>query len=55
MERLDSDLLIQQELEVREDLESVLCHKELLWSKKERCDRLFLGDRNTIFFHRRTL
>ncbi|KAK5792155.1 hypothetical protein PVK06_033269 [Gossypium arboreum] len=42
-------------MEVREDLDNVLYHEEILWRQKARCDWLVLGDRNTKFFHTRTL
>ncbi|KAH1074240.1 hypothetical protein J1N35_026568 [Gossypium stocksii] len=42
-------------MEVRDELKSVLNHEELLWRQKARCDWLQLGDRNTSFFHSRTL
>lgn len=47
--------LVNLELEVRDELESVLNHEELLWRQKARCDWLQFGDRNTKFFHSRTL
>ncbi|KAG8480634.1 hypothetical protein CXB51_025228 [Gossypium anomalum] len=51
----NSAFLSQVEIEVREDLENVLYHEEILWRQKARCDWLTLGDRNTKFFHTRTL
>ncbi|KAA3471573.1 LINE-1 reverse transcriptase isogeny [Gossypium australe] len=42
-------------MEVRDELESVLNHEELLWRQKARCDWLQFGDRNTNFFHSRTM
>ncbi|KAG8479043.1 hypothetical protein CXB51_029683 [Gossypium anomalum] len=50
-----SPILYQIESEIRDNLESVLHHEELLWKQKARCDWLAFGDRNTRFFHRRTL
>lgn len=55
LERSNSEKLRDIELQVREELESVLHHEELLWKQKSRCDWLNLGDRNTKFFHDRTL
>ncbi|KAL1178795.1 hypothetical protein V6Z11_A03G118300, partial [Gossypium hirsutum] len=51
----NSTFLSQIEIEVREDLENVLYHEEILWRQKARCDWLTLGNRNTKFFHTRTL
>ncbi|KAK5771808.1 hypothetical protein PVK06_048052 [Gossypium arboreum] len=43
------------ELEIREGLESILYHEEILYKQKSRCEWLKLGDRNTSYFHRRTI
>ncbi|KAK5792684.1 hypothetical protein PVK06_033801 [Gossypium arboreum] len=51
----NSRRLVNLELEVRDELESVLNHEELLWRQKARCDWLQFGDRNTKFFYSRTL
>ncbi|KAA3459207.1 reverse transcriptase [Gossypium australe] len=51
----DSSFLAKQEMEVRDELENVLNHEELLWRQKARCDWLHLGDRNTKFFHSCTI
>ncbi|KAK5843110.1 hypothetical protein PVK06_005545 [Gossypium arboreum] len=42
-------------MSIREELENVLSHEEQLWKQKSRCDWLKLGDRNTKFFHSRTI
>ncbi|KAK5811979.1 hypothetical protein PVK06_027373 [Gossypium arboreum] len=55
IDRRSSTFLQQVELEIHKELESVLHHEELLWKQKARCDWLVFGDRNTRFFHRRTL
>ncbi|KAG8472468.1 hypothetical protein CXB51_034280 [Gossypium anomalum] len=40
---------------IREEFETVLHHKEILWRQKVHCDWLVLGDHNTKFFHTCTL
>ncbi|XP_052886977.1 uncharacterized protein LOC128295438 [Gossypium arboreum] len=55
MDQSNSRRLVNLEMEVRDELESVLNHEELLWRQKARCDWLQFGDRNTKFFHSRTL
>ncbi|KAH1039642.1 hypothetical protein J1N35_041385 [Gossypium stocksii] len=47
--------LVNLEMEIRDELESVLNHEELLWRQKARCDWLQFGDRNAKFFHSCTL
>ncbi|KAA3487462.1 Retrovirus-related Pol polyprotein LINE-1 [Gossypium australe] len=42
-------------MDVREELENVLHHEEILWRQKVQCDWLVLGDHNKKFFHSRTL
>ncbi|KAA3480824.1 Retrovirus-related Pol polyprotein LINE-1 [Gossypium australe] len=55
MEQSNSRPLANLEMEIRDELESVLNHEELLWRQKARCDWLQFGDRNTKFFHSRTM
>ncbi|KAL1126471.1 hypothetical protein V6Z11_A13G113600 [Gossypium hirsutum] len=47
--------LFHQEILIREELDNVLHHEEMLWKQKSRCEWLTLGDRNTSYFHRRTV
>ncbi|KAH1129816.1 hypothetical protein J1N35_001194 [Gossypium stocksii] len=54
-ERSSSKSLGHVEIEVREELENVFYHEEILWRQKARYDWLVLGDWNTKFFHSRTL
>ncbi|KAA3472023.1 reverse transcriptase [Gossypium australe] len=55
LEISDSDHLIKKERETRDELENVLDHEDILWRQKARCDWLQLGDRNTKFYHSRTV
>ncbi|KAA3475693.1 Retrovirus-related Pol polyprotein LINE-1 [Gossypium australe] len=55
MDQSSSSRLVNLEMEVRDELENVLNHEELLWRQKARCDWLQFGDRNTKFFHSRTM
>ncbi|KAH1096999.1 hypothetical protein J1N35_013920 [Gossypium stocksii] len=55
MEWENSESLSNREIDVRWELEEVLNHEELLWKQKSRCDWLKLGDKNSKFFHSRTM
>lgn len=55
MYRMESEDLSNAEMKVKEDLESILHHEELLWKQKVRCNWLVMRDRDTKFFHRHTL
>lgn len=47
--------LIRLELKLKRELEAVLTQEELLWKQKFRKDWIMHGDRNTTFFHHKTL
>ncbi|KAH1091416.1 hypothetical protein J1N35_018673 [Gossypium stocksii] len=50
-----SNSLVKQEINVRNKLENILHHEEILLKQKSRCEWLNLGDQNTSYFHRRTV
>lgn len=54
-EHFPSSHLAKKEMDIRDELENVLEHEDLLWRQKTRCDWLQLGDRNTKFYHSRTI
>ncbi|KAA3488895.1 reverse transcriptase like protein [Gossypium australe] len=47
--------LAQKELAIRDELENILDHKDLLWRQKASCDWLYLGDQNTKFYRSHTI
>ncbi|KAA3453866.1 reverse transcriptase [Gossypium australe] len=55
LEFSNATYLVNKEREIRDELENVLEHEDLLWRQKARCDWLQFGDRNTNFFHSRTI
>ncbi|KAA3475230.1 Retrovirus-related Pol polyprotein LINE-1 [Gossypium australe] len=55
LELSNSTYLANKEREIRDELENVLEHEDLLWRQKARCDWLQFGDQNTNFFHSRTI
>lgn len=42
-------------MEIWDELKNVLNHEELSWKQKARCDYIQFRDRNTKFFHCRTI
>ncbi|KAI9097488.1 hypothetical protein K1719_025259 [Acacia pycnantha] len=50
-----NDFLIDLEVSLREDLEEVCFQEELLWIQKSSSDWVCLGDRNTNFYHLKSL
>ncbi|KAA3481007.1 putative Transposon TX1 [Gossypium australe] len=42
-----SNSLAQHELEVKEEIDNIMHHEEMLWQQKSRYEWLKLGDRNT--------
>lgn len=50
-----TNLLATHEMELRQELEDVLRHEEILWKQKAKCDWLHLRDHNTKFFHTHAL
>ncbi|CAL1407206.1 unnamed protein product [Linum trigynum] len=56
LEKRDGRLSVSPQLEAtREDLETILFQEELLWYQKSRLEWIVSGDRNTAYFHARTL
>lgn len=55
LERRFSTGLDLREKAIRIELENILNQKELFWLQKSRNNWLANGDKNTSFFHRRTL
>ncbi|KAH1105925.1 hypothetical protein J1N35_009693 [Gossypium stocksii] len=54
-DRTNLEFLNQVNMDVKEELENVLHHEEVLSRKNGHCDWLVLRDCNTKFFHSRTL
>ncbi|KAI9119110.1 hypothetical protein K1719_009785 [Acacia pycnantha] len=50
-----SDFLIDLETSLREEFEKVCLQEELLWIQKSSSEWLCLGDRNTNYYHMKTL
>ncbi|KAH9673090.1 reverse transcriptase domain-containing protein [Citrus sinensis] len=47
--------LMDLEMNLKRELESILSQEEILWYKKSRRDWIEFGDRNTKYFHRQTI
>ncbi|XP_047943132.1 uncharacterized protein LOC125189963 [Salvia hispanica] len=46
---------VELEAELKQELDKILLREESLWHQKSRSEWLHLGDRNTSFFHLRTI
>ena len=47
--------LMELEVTLKRELESILSQEEILWYQKSRRDWIEFGDRNTKYFHRQTI
>lgn len=55
MENRPYKSLSRLELKLRKELETVLVQEEIFWFQKSRRDWIAFGDRNTKFFHQKTI
>ena len=55
LENYSSRGLIRLEARLRSELEMVMAQEEILWLQKSRKDWILHRDRNTSFFHRKTI
>lgn len=55
LEFQSSPTLLKWESKLKYDIEEVLAHEGILWFQKSKAEWLKHGDRNTSYFHSRTL
>ncbi|KAJ8750222.1 hypothetical protein K2173_014137 [Erythroxylum novogranatense] len=55
LERRSNPRLVQLEIDLQAELEDILDNEEILWRQKSRCEWLADGDRNTKYYHSRTM
>ena len=55
LENYSSRGLVRLEARLQNELEMVIGQEEILWWQKSRKDELMHGDRNTNFFHQKTI
>ncbi|KAJ8751119.1 hypothetical protein K2173_016300 [Erythroxylum novogranatense] len=55
LERRSNPRLVQLEIDLQAELEEILDNEEILWRQKSRCEWLADGDRNTKYYHSRTM
>ena len=55
LEKYHSIILTRLEIQLKNELEAVLTQEEILWYQKSMREWIQCGDRNTTFFHRKTI
>ena len=55
LESYSSRGLVRLEARLRNELEMVMGQEKILWWQKSRKDELLHGDKNTNFFHQKTI
>ncbi|KAJ8768812.1 hypothetical protein K2173_023716 [Erythroxylum novogranatense] len=55
LERRSNPRLVQLEIDLQAELEEILDNEEILWRQKSRCEWLADGERNTKYYHGRTM